>query len=686
MAVRCVVMLAFAVSAFQEASARNTSPISKVIEMLSDLKSKIGMEAKEAQRLFEETTNLCSDRSKQLQYEIKTGGSSKLELEAKIADDTAKLTAVEDTLEQLAADIASDESDLKAATEIRKREAADFVAQEKELMEVVGTIERAIGVLERDMQKNSASLLQQTKKVTNIAQALSLLVDATGISTTEGRRLTALVQSFQTAQSSDEEDEVRGAPDAAAYEGKSGNIIATLESLQSKAEAKLSELRTAETSALHNYDLLKQSLSDEISFANSELDAAKRSKAESNERKATAEGELESTTQDLKSDIVGLDDLKQTCASKSQDFEAGMRSRTEEIKVLTQAMSVMSKMVNGADAVAYGLSQVSFLQNSILSRTDLVNFEAVRLVRDLARKFNAPTLAQLAIRMSASMNSNNAQDPFGKVRGLIKDMIAKLKAEAAEEAQFKEHCDKELADTEKKRIEKSTEVDYLTTKIDQMSSRAAKLKNDVAALQNGVAEIVGLQGEIDKLRKEENDEFKKNRIELDRGLEGVKTAIKILTDYYSKDGIQGHESEGSSIVGMLEVIESDLAKGLTEITTTEDAAAAAHYSQTTTNAVEKKSKEMDIKYKVKEAAELDRDVAEAKSDLQGVQSQLSPVLSYLAMLKKQCVAKPESYEERSARRQAEIAGLKEALKILEEETAFMQRHAHNRRLRGAARK
>mmetsp|Transcript_19436 Transcript_19436/g.37435 ORF Transcript_19436/g.37435 Transcript_19436/m.37435 type:complete len:686 (+) Transcript_19436:82-2139(+) len=685
MAVRCLTIVAMTVSTFQEAYAGNTSPISKVIDMLSSLKSKIEIEGKEAQRLFEETTSMCSSRSKQLEYEIKTGGSDKTELEASIADDTAKLMALEDKMEELAASIASDEADLKSATEIRKRDAADFAAQEKELLEVVSTIERAIGILERETRKNSASLLQQTKDVTSVTQALNVLVDATGISTTEGRRLTALVQNFQETQNDDGEN-APGAPDPAAYEGKSGDIITTLENLQTKAEAKLSELRTAETSARHNYELMKQSLSDEISLANKEMDAARKNKAETNERQATAEGELQTTKQDLDSDIEAFRDLKQTCGAKDEDFEAGVKSRAEEIKVLAQAMSVMSKMVTGANSVAYGLNQVSLLQNSIVSRTDLANFEAVRFVRDLARKVNAPALAQLAFRMASAIRSSNTQDPFGKVRGLITDMIAKLQAEAEAEAKFKEHCDKELADTKTKKIEKSTEVDYLNTKIDQMSSRAAKLKNEVAALQNAVAEIVGMQGEIDNLRKEENDEFKRNKVELDQGLEGVKLAIKMLQDYYAKDGTQGHESEASNILGLLEVIESDLSKGITDAMTTEDAATAAHYLQTMQNKVEKKMKEQDIKYKVKEAAELDKQVAETKSDLEGVQNELSAVLSYLGMLQKQCIAKAESYAERSARRQAEIAGLREALKILEEETALLQRNAHGRKLRGAGKK
>jgi len=689
MAVRRVVMLALTTCAFHEASASNASPISKVIDMLSELKAKRETAAKVAQRLFEETARMCSTRSKELEYEIKTGGSDQAELEASIADDTAMLMAVESKVEELATNIAKDELDLKSATEIRNREVADFTAQDKELMEVTTTIERAIGVLERAMRKNSASFLQQKKDITSVAQALNMLVDSTGISTAEGKRLTALVQSFQKTQSSnDDADAASGSPDPAAYEGKSDDIINTLENLQAKAEAKLSELRTDETSARHNFEMLKQSLSDEMSLANRDMDAAKKNKAEIKERKATAKGELKTTIQDLKSDTEALHELKQVCIAKSQDFEASMKSRKEEIKALAHAMSIMSEMVTGINSVTYGVNHFeSFLQGSIVSKTDLANFEAVRFVRDLARKVNAPALAQLAFRMAAAMRSSNAQDQFGKVRGLITDMIAKLQAEAEAEATLKAHCDKELANTGAKKIEKSTKADALKTKIDQMSSHAAKLTNEVAALESQVAEIVGFQGEIDSLRKEENDEFKSNKVELEQGLGGVKAVIKILQDYYAKDEPHEHAGEGSTIVSLLEVIESDLSKEITEITTTEDAAVAAHHIQTKENQMEKKMKEKDIKYKMKEVAELVKKVAEAKSDLEGVLNELSAILSYWDMLQKQCIAKPETYEERYARREAEIAGLREALKILEEQTAFLQRHAHNRKkLHGAGKK
>jgi len=49
------------------------------------------------------------------------------------------------------------------------------------------------------------------------------------------------------------------------------------------------------------------------------------------------------------------------------------------------------------------------------------------------------------------------------------------------------------------------------------------------------------------------------------------------------------------------------------------------------------------------------------------------VLEYYSKIKDRCIAKPETYEARKTRRESEIKGLKEALNILNDETAFVQR-------------
>merc|ERR1719272_2306177 len=115
---------------------------------------------------------------------------------------------------------------------------------------------------------------------------------------------------------------------------------------------------------------------------------------------------------------------------------------------------------------------------------------------------------------------------------------------------------------------------------------------------------------------------------------------------------------------MLEVVESDFTKGLEEMITAEESAAAEYEAQTQANAIAKTTKTQDVKYKGAEAKSLDKDIAESTSDRTGVTTELDAVLDYYESIKKQCIAKPDSYEERKKRREAEISGLKEALGIL----------------------
>merc|ERR1712151_994599 len=160
----------------------------------------------------------------------------------------------------------------------------------------------------------------------------------------------------------------------------------------------------------------------------------------------------------------------------------------------------------------------------------------------------------------------------------------------------------------------------------------------------------------------------------EQGLAGVKLALKVLREYYSKDdkAHEAAEGAGEGIIGLLEVIESDFTKTLAEIISTEESAAAAYDKQTKENQIEKAAKDQDVKYKSKEAADLDKAVAEDSADRASVQSELDAVNEYLDSLHKRCDEKVEPYAERKRRREAEIAGLEEALTILEGQASLLQ--------------
>merc|ERR1719174_1307345 len=169
------------------------------------------------------------------------------------------------------------------------------------------------------------------------------------------------------------------------------------------------------------------------------------------------------------------------------------------------------------------------------------------------------------------------------------------------------------------------------------------------------------------------------------GIDGVKKALNVLREYYAKaDKAHGEaEGAGSSIIGLLEVCESDFTKGLTEMTAEEQSAAADYKTYSKQDQIDRAAKEQDVKYKTKEAAGLDKNVSELSTDLAGVSDELAAVVSALDKLKDMCVAKAEPYAERKARRESEIAGLKEALQILEGEAVLLQKTSKHT-LRGRA--
>merc|ERR1719178_583647 len=374
--------------------------------MISELQTKVIGEGQDAQKTYDEFSEWCEDRSKELGFEIKTGKAEVEELKATIEEETSTIGALEAKIEELSSSIQANEADLAAATKIREKEAADFAAEEKELTTVISMLERATGILSKEMAKSGGAFVQ-LKSATSITDALAVMVQASAFSSADASRITAMVQTQQT----DSDDEM-GAPAAAVYEGKSGGIIGTLEGLTEKAEAQLDKARKEESTASQNYQMLKQSLTDEMKFANKDMDKAKKGLSESTEKKANAEGGLEVTSKDLAEDTKSKSTLHQDCMSAAEEFEVSTKSRGEELAALATAKKVIQEATGGAAGQSYGLNQVSFMQVS--SGAELASVEAVRFIRKLARKSNSPALAQLAARMSSVMKlgASAGQDPF----------------------------------------------------------------------------------------------------------------------------------------------------------------------------------------------------------------------------------------------------------------------------------
>merc|ERR1719253_1779452 len=115
------------------------------------------------------------------------------------------------------------------------------------------------------------------------------------------------------------------------------------------------------------------------------------------------------------------------------NHEATVAARTGELKVIATAEKILKDSSSGAEGQTYSFLQVA---STMQSRADLKNSEVLSLVKKLARDHHSSALAQLASRIAvvAKYGSKSGGDPFGKVKGLIEEMITKLEKEAEVEA------------------------------------------------------------------------------------------------------------------------------------------------------------------------------------------------------------------------------------------------------------
>merc|ERR1719499_3022709 len=242
------------------------------------------------------------------------------------------------------------------------------------------------------------------------------------------------------------------------------------------------------------------------------------------------------------------------------------------------------------------------------------------MVQQLAKKEHSAALAQLASRIAAvaKFGASNGEDPFAKIKGLIRDMIAKLEKEADEEATEKAYCDEQMAKTEFKKGELEDDIAKMTSKIDTAAATSAQLKEEIKELESELAALAKEQAEMDQIRQETHADYETAKADLELGLSGVRKALGILREFYGAAAALVQDDKaaalmqqpavpekhsratgaGSSIIGILEVVESDFATNLAKEESQEADAQSTYEKTTQENKITKATKDQDVKNKI----------------------------------------------------------------------------------------
>merc|ERR1719281_629234 len=634
------------------------SPVQKVVQMIDEMAGKVQKELDATTADFEEYAKFCDDQSVEKDYAIKDGKESMEELDATITDTSAGIESAAAKIEDLSTKISDTESELSTATALRKHENEEFVKKEAELLETTRELEGATTAIKKSLslvQLRGGRVGQSEREALNaLVAGLGQLVEASFINAEQRRH----IQSFLDMRADAEE-----AFEARARTLDSNGIIDTLTEMTDKAEESLTTTRKREAEAAQSFALLKQSLEGETKGMKEELGESTQFKASSAEKLAGAQEDLVMTTKAFEEDTTYLKELKRDCQTRAREFEVTVKDNNAELTALGKAKAILLKKF----ALVQTSTKVRALAKTRVHDEDPKS-RALRSIEQLGRKLHSTALVSLAYRA--------ASDPFGKVRSMIEDMIAKLLQEAAEEATQKAFCDKEIGESNASKDEKQGKLDKVNSRLEKAESTIATLTEQVTVLSKEVADSDAALAEATALRTKEKATFTAVEKDLSESQEACAAATEVLREYYEgasfiqteqKARNQADEQgDGSGILGMLEVAESDFATGLAEARTVEGTAQSEYDKMKDEAKMLKATKTMEIKGKQSEIGSLKVSVADLATDKEGLTGEMDALLAYLDKLKPQCETNVPSYAERKAAREQEIEGLKDALETLEQ--------------------
>jgi len=509
--------------------------------------------------------------------------------------------------------------------------------------------------------------------------------------------------------------------DPAGFKFHSGEIIELMVNTLKQFKNNKNDLDAEEAEKKHTFDMAQGARFNQIKALEGSLAESESESAEKEEAKAKAEDDKAKTTETKDADNTFMMDLTSQCEAKATAWDARSKTRSAELtaiaaatetlkgEVATVAMvKVGAKVKKGpmtieqqedADAAADdenidGFLQedtdLSFLQKPksafLQSRAQrkVVLHKMMGYLKKQAKSLNSNTLGALMIQMK--------EDHFVKVRGMIKDMIAKLEADAAAEGDQKAWCDSEMEKATSKRDENIGNIEGDLAEKAKAESNIAKLKEEIQTLMEEMAELNKSLNEATQLRKKEKAENMKALADATGGLEGTKKAMKILKDFYDNAFVQtgnaafiqtgskvhahqpetfegdfaGNQGAAAGIIGQLDVIKSDFEAAIDSTKTAEDEAETEFNDYKSETETDVSDKDTSVKEKTTEMKDNEVTLSDATDDLREHTSLKDESLEELAKLKPACVDTGSDYEEKVARREQEIESLKNAYMIFDE--------------------
>merc|ERR1719366_12847 len=180
------------------------------------------------------------------------------------------------------------------------------------------------------------------------------------------------------------------------YSFKGGDVIEMLKTLKLQFEDQLKELNSAEASASNAHKLADAAKEDEIEAAERAQETKTEVKGAKGSDLSTAESTLSEATSSRDADTTVLDETKQLCGERKEEYEKRMKTRADEIEAMGKAIEILSKVTGVRTPESKGISLIQISKKNSDPKAAIVN-----LLRKAGSSKQTAALEKLAEKIAA---------------------------------------------------------------------------------------------------------------------------------------------------------------------------------------------------------------------------------------------------------------------------------------------
>jgi len=644
-------------------------PVTKVINLLKDMKAQLEKEAEEDEEIYENLACWCETNDKEKTKAIADAEAHIEDLTAQIEELSATSARLNTEIKNLEAEVKENQEALDTATALRAKQLAEFNAEEKDVLQSITALKNAIIVLSKHhpgalLQMSSRQTLDIATIIGHEMQKHAAMLQGV-LTPSQKRAVAAFVQS--------PEDYFDAEPTfKQSYAPASGQIFGILKQMKETFENNLSASQKEELANQKAYEDLKAAKEEEIAAGQEQIDTKTQELATTDEKLAMSKQDLEDTKNGLSEDEKFLMMLKEKCQGSDQEYEERQKTRAAEIEAVSKALSFLTS--DEARDLFSKTFNPAFLQKKS-TFTSQRQEQASKLLANIARKNNNPKL--MAVAMSVKL------DAFTKVKKAIDDMIQQLLKQKQDEIKLKDFCRESFNQNEMATEKKTRDKEDLKKLIKDLEMTIDELTQAIETLKAEIAEMETQMKRAGEDREKANKEFQLTVADQRATQKLLKKALDVLKGFYDKKakamamvqakagpppppGFKEYKKNAAAggVMGMIQSIIND-AKALEAEATRAEAEAQKAYEDfvTETNAsIEEKSK--DIVNKSEEKAKAEEDKTQAETDKENVMLELEQLANEALDLHKTCDFVMKNFDIRQSARDEEIEGLKKAKAIL----------------------